>query len=53
MVKATRLAQKQTGLSCCCEGSYALMRVCCDNDSDEAQHRNRRRAIATVALQYQ
>ena len=32
MVKATRLAQKQTGLSCCCEGSYALMRVCCDDD---------------------
>ena len=32
MVKATRLAQKQTGLSCCCEGSYALMRVSCDGD---------------------
>ena len=31
MVKATRLAQKQSGLSCCCEGSYALMRVCCDD----------------------
>ena len=26
---------KQTGLSCCCEGSYALMRVRCDDDDED------------------